>query len=256
MFTEYVANSNTLYSRCYTSRMKFRALQENLRKALWERIEEGELTGLRLARDTGFKQAHISNFLNRKRGLSVEGMDKVLNVQRLSVLDLLDPGEINKRASIAPPSQDDFENVLLVDGAVAARQPVIMSMKVKDIVKLKKSFLRKLRPEMEGDREHWERFVIIRADGREGMSMYPSPAARRHRPDRPPLQFAQALSQRRIQHVRGRQERHLHREICRSRGQSPGPAPPQHAYPVEVMADGAGQESPRLPDRARLLCGN
>ena len=153
--------------------MKFRALQENLRKALWERIDEGELTGLRLAKDTGFKQAHISNFLNRKRGLSVEGMDKVLNVQHLSVLDLLDPGEINKRASIVPPSQDDFENVLLVDGVVAARQPVIMSMKVKDIVKLKKSFLRKLRSEMEGDREHWERFVIIRADGREGMSMYP-----------------------------------------------------------------------------------
>ena len=103
--------------------MKFRTLQENLRKALRERIEEGELTGLGLARDTGFKQAHISNFLNRKRGLSVEGMDKVLNVQRLSVLDLLDPGEINKRASIAPPSEDEFDNVLLVDGAVAARQP-------------------------------------------------------------------------------------------------------------------------------------
>ncbi len=159
--------------RCYTLGMKFRALQENLRKALWERIEEGELTGLRLARETGFKQAHISNFLNRKRGLSVEGMDKVLNVQRLSILDLLDPSEINKRASIAPPSDDQFQNVLLVDGAVAARQPLIMSMKVKDILKLKKSFLRKLRPEMEADREEWERFVIIRADGREGMSMYP-----------------------------------------------------------------------------------
>ena len=78
-------------------------LQENLRKALWERIQEGESTGLRLARETGFKQAHISNFLNRKRGLGVEGMDKILNVQRLSILDLLDPGEINKRASIAPP---------------------------------------------------------------------------------------------------------------------------------------------------------
>jgi hypothetical protein len=153
--------------------MKFRALQENLRKALWERIEEGELTGLRLARETGFKQAHISNFLNRKRGLSVDGMDKVLNVQRLSVLDLLDPGEINKRASITPPSDDDFDNVLLVDGAIAARQPLIMSMKVKEIAKLKKSFLRKLRPELEGDREQWERFVMIRADGREGMSMYP-----------------------------------------------------------------------------------
>jgi hypothetical protein len=153
--------------------MKFRALQENLRKALCERIAEGELTGLGLARETGFRQAHISNFLNRKRGLSVEGMDKVLRVQRLSILDLLDPGEINKRASIAPPSEDAFENVLLVDGAVAARQPLITSMKVKDILKFKRSFLRKLRPEMEGDRAGWERFVIIRADGREGMSMYP-----------------------------------------------------------------------------------
>jgi hypothetical protein len=162
-----------LYMQCYTLGMKFRALQENLRKALWERIDEGELTGLRLARETGFKQAHISNFLNRKRGLSVEGMDKVLNVQRLSILDLLDRSEINKRASITPPSDDDFDNVLLVEGAVAARQPLIMSMKVKDIVKLKRSFLRKLRPEIEGDRAEWERFVIIRADGREGMSMYP-----------------------------------------------------------------------------------
>jgi hypothetical protein len=159
--------------RCYTLGMKFRALQENLRKALRERIEEGDLTGLGLARETGFKQAHISNFLNRKRGLSVEGMDKVLSVQRLSVLDLLDPSEINKRASITPPSEDAFENVLLVDGAVAARQPLITNMKVKDILKFKKSFLRKLRPEMEGDREGWERFVIIRAGGREGMSMYP-----------------------------------------------------------------------------------
>ena len=105
------------------SLMKFRALQENLRKALWERIEEGELTGLRLARETGFKQAHISNFLNRKRGLSVEGMDKVLNVQRLSVLDLLDPGEINKRASITPPSDDEFENVLLVEGRSRRASP-------------------------------------------------------------------------------------------------------------------------------------
>jgi len=153
--------------------VKFRALQENLRNALRERIEEGELTGLRLARDTGFKQAHISNFLNRKRGLSVEGMDKVLNAQRLSVLDLLDPGEINKRASITAPSQDEFDNVLLVDGPVAACQPVIMSIKVKDMMKLKKGFLRKLRPAMEGDRTHWERFVIIRVDGREAMSMYP-----------------------------------------------------------------------------------
>src|SRR5207245_11545193 len=90
-------------SACYTLPMKFKALQENLRKTLWDRIEEGDLTGLRLAQQTGFKQAHISNFLNRKRGLSLEGMDKVLNVQHLSVLDLIEPAEVNKRASILPP---------------------------------------------------------------------------------------------------------------------------------------------------------
>ena len=153
--------------------MKFRALQDNLRQTLWERIDEGELTGLRLAEQTGFKQAHISNFLNRKRGLSLEGMDKVLNVQHLSVLDLLDPTEINKRASITPPSEDEFENVLLVEGPVAANEPLVMSMNVKDILKFKKTFLRRLRPELEGDRDNWERFVLIKLDGREGMSMYP-----------------------------------------------------------------------------------
>jgi len=153
--------------------VKFKVLQENLRKTLWRRIEEGELTGLHLAEQTGFKQAHISNFLNRKRGLSLEGMDKVLKVQRLSVLDLLDPHEINRRASIQPPSEDEFENVLVVDGAIAATEPLVMSKNVREILKFKKTFLHKLRPEMEGDRDKWERFVVVKADGREGMSMYP-----------------------------------------------------------------------------------
>ena len=153
--------------------MKFKVLQENLRKTLWHRIEEEGLTGLRLAEQTGFKQAHISNFLNRKRGLSLEGMDKVLRVQHLSVLDLLDPNEVNKRASILPPSEDEFQNVLQVDGAIAAGEPLVMSMNVKEILKFKKNFLHSLRPEMEGHRDDWERFVVIQVDGRDGVSMYP-----------------------------------------------------------------------------------
>ncbi len=153
--------------------MKFRMLQENLRKTLWERIDAGELTGLRLADQTGFKQAHVSNFLNRKRGLSLEGMDKVLNVQHLSVLDLIDPAEVNKRASILPPSEDEFDNVVVADAHIAASEALIMSMHVKEILKFKKSFLKRLKEEVEGDRSGWERFVIIKADAHEGMSMYP-----------------------------------------------------------------------------------
>ncbi len=152
--------------------MKFKVLQDNLRKTLQSRITEGHLTGLGLATQTGFKQAHISNFLNHKRGLSVEGMDRVLNVQRLSVLDLLDPEEINKRATIMPPADGEFENVLLVDDHIVL-SPVVMSRNVKDVLKFKKAFLRRIKPRIEGSRSHWERFVLIEANGREGMSMYP-----------------------------------------------------------------------------------
>jgi hypothetical protein len=153
--------------------MKFKSLQENLRKTIWGRIEEGGLTGLRLAEQTGFKQAHISNFLNRKRSLSLEGMDKVLSVQRLSVLDLLDPDEVNKRASIPPPSEDEFDNIFVVDGFIAASEALIMSMNVREISKFRRSFLRKLRSDMHGKRGEWERFVAIKTDASDGMSMYP-----------------------------------------------------------------------------------
>jgi len=153
--------------------MKFKALQDNLRKILWDRIQAGELTGLRIAQQTGFKQAHVSNFLNRKRGFSIEGMDKVLQVQHLSVLDLLDPSEVNKRATILPPSADAFEDVILTDCSTAATQPFIANMHVKEILKFKKSFLHKLRAETEGDRSSWQRFVLIKFDARDAQAMSP-----------------------------------------------------------------------------------
>jgi hypothetical protein len=152
--------------------MTFQQLQENLRKVLCERVAAGRLSGLRLARETGFQQAHISNFLNCKRGLSLEGMDKVLAAQKMSVLDLLDAAEINKRASIPPPAEETFENVLLVDVETAANEPLITQEKVRDVYKFKRSFLRRLKPEAPAPREGWTRFVLIRM-GADGMSMYP-----------------------------------------------------------------------------------
>jgi SOS-response transcriptional repressor LexA len=153
--------------------MTFRQLQENLRQLMRQRIQKGQLTGLKLSQQTGFQQAHISNFLNSKRSLSLEGMDKVLEMQKLSVLDLLDPKEVNKRASVVPPSEGDFENVVLTDGAIAAGEPLITSERVLDILKFKKNFLRRLRPQAEGMRDEWQRFVLIKVDARDGMSMYP-----------------------------------------------------------------------------------
>ncbi len=101
--------------------MNASALQEELRRVLWERIHAGKLTGLGLARQTGFEQAHISNYLRGKRSLSMEGMDRLLGTQQLSIFDLLDDAEINKRPSATPSPEGEFDNVVLTDPEVAAK---------------------------------------------------------------------------------------------------------------------------------------
>lgn len=141
--------------------LHFRDLQEALRQLLWGRIESGELTGMSLAEKTGFRQAHISNFLNRKRGLSLDGMDRVLTVEELSVLDLVPSDEINARASIPPPPEDEYANLLLVDPQHAG-QAQIHARDVLEVLKFKQSFLRRMREDIHGDRANWLRFVMMK----------------------------------------------------------------------------------------------
>lgn len=153
--------------------MDFSRLQENLRQLLLRRIHGGELSGLQLARQAGVRQPHISNFLNSKRGLSLRALDRVLDVQHLSVVDLLDEQEIKNRASLTPPSKDEFENIVVLDVCAAALQPRFTRDQVKDIFKFRKDFLARMRPGMEGDRSSWQRFIVMRVSAPEGMSMYP-----------------------------------------------------------------------------------
>ncbi len=222
--------------------MKFRNLQESLRQALLARIAAGELTGMGLAEETGFKQAHISNFLNRKRGLSLEGMDRVLQTLQISVLDLVDRDEINKRASIAPPAESGFQNVFVVDSEVAAGEPAIMAMAVKDILKFKTAFLRRLRADCQRSRERWERFVVIRAGARDGMSMYPRflPGAtllldrhydslKPYRRNKPNMYTVRARTESVVRYVQAQD----HNLILR---------PHNRAYPVEIMPLGNGTD--------------
>lgn len=153
--------------------MKFCELQENLRRLLWQRVLAGELTGLQLARESGFRQAHISNFLRQKRALSLQAMDQVLRSQHLSVLDLLDPKAVNQRSSLPPGGDYRFQNVFLVSAPVAACCPLIMRMNSKGVLKFEKRFLRGLRRALRGARADWERFVAIRLDRRESLPMFP-----------------------------------------------------------------------------------
>ncbi|PYY18753.1 MAG: hypothetical protein DMG60_07055 [Acidobacteria bacterium] len=153
--------------------MNASALQEELRRVLWERIRAKKLSGLGLAKQTGFEQAYISNFLNRKRSLSLEGMDRILAAQSLSIYDLLNREEINNRSSSLSASEGDFENVVLAESEFAATAPTITREQVRDILKFKKSFLRRLRPAAARGRENWQRFVLMKVDAQEAASMCP-----------------------------------------------------------------------------------
>jgi hypothetical protein len=152
--------------------MKCQALQDNLRQVVQERIAAGELTGLRLSGLTGFRQAHVSNFLNGKRGLSLEGMDKILRALRLNLLDLIDPEEIRALGTRASGSQSGFQDVLLVASA-DAWQPHFGSRQVQDVFPFRESFLNRLRPAIEGDRQRWERFLLVHVERNAGGGMSP-----------------------------------------------------------------------------------
>src|SRR5258707_2916959 len=99
------------------SLMNFQDLHELLRVELLRRIERGTLTGSRLAHQAGFQQAHISNFLNRKRSLSLEGLDRVLAAQNLTIDQIL-PLELT--AAAPPPASSDPTEVVPVVSASAA----------------------------------------------------------------------------------------------------------------------------------------
>jgi hypothetical protein len=141
--------------------LRFRDLQEALRELLWNRIDSGELTGKSLAKEIGFQQSHISYFLNRKRGLSLDAMDRILRAEDLSVLDLVPPDEISQRATIPPPREDEYANVLLV-GPQHAAMPLVHARDVLEVVRFKQQFLRRMRPDPAADRSNWLRFVMLR----------------------------------------------------------------------------------------------
>lgn len=154
--------------------MSFVGLQESLRKELRKRIDAGELTGMELARRTGFTQAHISNFLNRKRGLKLSALDRMLRAIGLTLYDLLNPHELVRFAAVPASSDAEYAEVPLVEAASAARSEVIVNEEVKELVKLRRALLSHIRPDLAAPaRRSWTRFVLIQLDAREGMSMWP-----------------------------------------------------------------------------------
>jgi hypothetical protein len=150
--------------------MNFHDLQEMLRLELLRRIERGILTGTRLAQQTGFRQAHISNFLNRKRALSLEGLDRVLAAQELTIEQIL-PLELT--AAAAPVSQEPIEIVPVVSPSAAMDAPRISAAAIIETLHVSATRLADNRARPSPKSLHLQRFVAIRSDAQQAAGMEP-----------------------------------------------------------------------------------
>ena len=74
--------------------MNFQTLQVRLLAHINTRVRNGDLTERRLARLVGISQPHMHNLLKGARSLSPAHADRILSQLRISVLDLLEPGEL------------------------------------------------------------------------------------------------------------------------------------------------------------------
>ena len=147
--------------------MTFQDMHELLRLELNRRIDRGTLTGTLLARQTGFQQAHISNFLNRKRALSLDGLDRVLAAQNLSVEHFL-PLEI-EAAAPAPLS----EQIPVIPPSVAANHARITSAVTIETLTIAASRLHSYPANPIKSRIPWQRFVAVRLDSTQAAPMQP-----------------------------------------------------------------------------------
>jgi len=149
-------------------------LQNRLRLLIGRRIAAGEMTGAELARRAGFRQAHVSNFLNGRRGLSIETMDEVMRVLRVRVRDLMPRPRAGRR--MAGGKERDYEWVPVVEPR-ALLKPTIEPDEAVEFLCFKRTFLRRIRPEIAGNRARWQRFLLLKAEREAGASMRPRLAA-------------------------------------------------------------------------------
>jgi plasmid maintenance system antidote protein VapI len=150
--------------------MTFQDLHELLRLELLRRIEHGRLSGTSLARQAGFRQAHISNFLNRKRAISLEGLDRVLAAQNLSVEQIM-PLELN--AAMSSPATDLMEAIPVVSPSTAMDEARVRPGAVIETIYLSASQLQDSRRQPSPKSAYWQRFLAVRADEQQAAAMGP-----------------------------------------------------------------------------------
>ena len=217
--------------------MNFTQMHERLRLELLRRIQRGTLSVSLLARQTGFGQAHISNFLRSRRQLSLDAIDRILAAQHLSAADLL---PALRQGRFWPESQET-DTVPVVSPTTALFEPVIRPGAAQSMLHLPPKALDSVHSRPSAARRSWQRFVAIRVPAGDASPMDPLvlPEAivliDRHynslfpyRPNRPNLYAVRLLSRLALRYA----DFQANRLVLR---------PHNFAYPVELVELGPGE---------------
>ena len=153
--------------------MNFSQLHERLRNKISHRINRGVLDGSTLATQAKLKPSHISNFLHRRRRLSLDALDRVLEALSLTIYDLM-PAQLAGRAPSTRLSTDEtLYRVPLVSPATAIDSPIITLAATLALVPVPASILEGLRPRRSSPRRSWQRFVAVRTTPQDAVPMSP-----------------------------------------------------------------------------------
>lgn len=228
--------------------MNFVQIHERLRLELLRRLQRGTLSVSLLARQTGFGQPHISNFLHGRRQLSLKAMDRILAAQHMSAADLL--SAMAQGAAAAPAEENGLAP--LVSHAAALFEPNIRPASIQAMLSFPAGVLASIRPRaFSNARRAWQRFVAVRAYAADAQAMDPmvQPEAialiDRHynslapyRPDRPNLYAVRQGSHLELRYV----HLDLNRLVLR---------PHNIAFPVELVD--MDQNAPGDPLAGRVV---
>ena len=151
-------------------------LHERLRLEIARRIDRGLLTGTLLAKQTGLQSSHISNFIHRKRKLSLSAIDRILASQMLSIEDLL-PAQSSRAHSVSGSLtvsfEDKVDSVPLVSHAIAMNSPGISASSTIGMIHLPTGVLDQLRPRRAIIHRDWQRFLAVRITAAQALPMAP-----------------------------------------------------------------------------------
>jgi len=138
-------------------------VQENLRKRVLSILDAGRTNRTELARLCGFQQPHISNFLSRRRGLSLEGLDRLLSVLGLGLEDLMPSVPLAPSALTAVP----------IVSLELAHYPEPPESRRDEVLYYRSQWLERLAPAPVGPRDAWRRFIVVRAGADASWAMKP-----------------------------------------------------------------------------------